>query len=522
MRFNKLWILPAILILWVGLGCDSGAGPEGNEESLCEDQIIDEDYTGGYRAVLGFGEGVLPALRLSLGHPGEFNATLAMNGPTSAFAELLQIDSLAADFDNWPAEPSRAERLLAMRDFLAAYGNPYYQNADSNYYPPEVDADSYTAGEPLVLPPLYSPDNPDGIYNSVTFFDDESGLAVDFWLAHDLNGNGRRDPGEPVIRQLHEPFVDTNQNGDWDAGEAYDDFGVDGVDGTGDYGEGNGQFDWNPNAAAWRAANPADLAASAALDLTPGYQNSIYLDAMEEDPWGFNEQIELLADTLETRLSGAESGVDDFCIRNSLGRYAGLQGDYPVLTEPLWFPEKYFLDLLPGSNPASSIAASDAMQIGRFYQALRFLSLRMPNGTNDIYKEDSAIWQIRSFYSEVLEKEVRFGVGFPAGYFNEISAWKSYPVVYVFHDRHSTLADWSYLLADQGDLSHRKLAKQALVIVLDGSRDADGLAGYSHYVNQAATEFGGAYGDVVDELMEYVETTFRVQVAYHDRDDDED
>lgn len=108
-------------------------------------------------------------------------------------------------------------------------------------------------------------------------------------FAVDYNGNGMRDRGEPIIRNLGESYEDTGADGlasdaepgfdpisnpdpagddyhwaynpfgtegNWrhDAGEPYEDFGLDGVQGTPqldaggyDYGEGNGQFDMNPN-----------------------------------------------------------------------------------------------------------------------------------------------------------------------------------------------------------------------------------------------------------------------------------
>jgi hypothetical protein len=107
--------------------------------------------------------------------------------------------------------------------------------------------------------------------------------------AVDENGNGIRDFGEPVIRNYYEPFDDvgvdglpdadedgydadthpdpsddnydywtnpTGTEGNWlyDEGEPWDDFGLDGVedtaqldDGGYDYGEGNREFDYNPN-----------------------------------------------------------------------------------------------------------------------------------------------------------------------------------------------------------------------------------------------------------------------------------
>jgi len=112
---------------------------------------------------------------------------------------------------------------------------------------------------------------------------------VDITFAVDVNGNGLRDPGEPIIRNFFEPFEDVGTDGiasedeegydpitnpdpagdDYDfmtnpfgtegnwlrnEGEPFDDFGLDGVEGTPqfadggyDFGEGNGTFDYNPN-----------------------------------------------------------------------------------------------------------------------------------------------------------------------------------------------------------------------------------------------------------------------------------
>lgn len=102
-------------------------------------------------------------------------------------------------------------------------------------------------------------------------------------LAVDLNGNGVRDPGEPILRSGHEPYEDcgadglcnpdepgydpvtnpdpnqddydyqlnpdgTEGNHRWDAGEKFLDYGLDGVPNTatkhvaGDVGEGDGKF----------------------------------------------------------------------------------------------------------------------------------------------------------------------------------------------------------------------------------------------------------------------------------------
>ncbi|MFT5991035.1 MAG: hypothetical protein ACI82G_000022 [Bradymonadia bacterium] len=119
----------------------------------------------------------------------------------------------------------------------------------------------------------------------------EQRRAVDITYAVDVNGNGVRDFGEPVIRNFYEPYLDVGTDelasadepgfdalsnpdpsgddydyvsnprgteGNWlyDEGESYEDVGIDGVAGTAqladggyDFGEGNEQFDYNPNVA---------------------------------------------------------------------------------------------------------------------------------------------------------------------------------------------------------------------------------------------------------------------------------
>jgi hypothetical protein len=114
---------------------------------------------------------------------------------------------------------------------------------------------------------------------------------MDISFAVDLNDNGLRDPGEPIIRNFYEPFEDLGADGladadepgydavanpdpafdnydyainpggtegNWfyDEGEPWEDLGLDGVadtpqldEGGYDYGEGNGTYDFNPNLA---------------------------------------------------------------------------------------------------------------------------------------------------------------------------------------------------------------------------------------------------------------------------------
>lgn len=53
----------------------------------------------------------------------------------------------------------------------------------------------------------------------------------------DTNGDGQ---------YSHEPFIDADGDQKYDPGETFSDFGLDGIDGTGDIGEGNGVFSFEP------------------------------------------------------------------------------------------------------------------------------------------------------------------------------------------------------------------------------------------------------------------------------------
>jgi len=154
---------------------------------------------------------------------------------------------------------------------------------------------------------------------------------VEFGFAVDYNGNGMRDRGEPVIRNFWEPYEDigvdgiadvdepgydpvlnpdpagddyhwaynpggTENNYRFDDGEPYEDLGIDGVadtpqvdDGGYDYGEGNGQFDLNPNLETIYAREPrAQLAGWTDAEKLENLRNTIlYTDGGIRDIFNF-------------------------------------------------------------------------------------------------------------------------------------------------------------------------------------------------------------------------------------------
>jgi hypothetical protein len=123
----------------------------------------------------------------------------------------------------------------ALRDLTRAFSNPTTYNPESSYLPPAVPADWYTRADrcnnPVVLKSFFDARfNPDGAFDVITFCDgydsDATGygvfdpasvekqtIATEVLLAVDVNGNGKRDSGEPVIIQAYEPFDDVGCDG---------------------------------------------------------------------------------------------------------------------------------------------------------------------------------------------------------------------------------------------------------------------------------------------------------------------
>ena len=128
--------------------------------------------------------------------------------------------------------------MKAARDLSRALGNPALYNPDPaahGYAPPGVDA-TYLAraaadrcANPLVLTGFRDREfNPDGSLPVITFCDGGDGAALglgvfdpaqpqgnpaEVLLAVDVNRNGRRDSGEPIITDPFEPFADVGDDG---------------------------------------------------------------------------------------------------------------------------------------------------------------------------------------------------------------------------------------------------------------------------------------------------------------------
>ena len=229
--------------------------------------------------------------------------------------------------DGWDGQGGTFDResyTQIFRDLTRMFGNAIVPPGRSGVLPHGVPDGELTrtnnerCSAPVTLNDWFDRDyNPDGSIPVVTFCDgnhvpNRRGLweggpgyyPLEVSLAVDVNRNGRRDRGEPVLRQFTEPFRDTGPDGlpsamepgydpmtnpdpagdDYDRqfnpaglegnyvyemGEPFEDLGLDGVRcPTGrtcphDLGEGNGRFDVTPGAQRFRDVNPRTTVARA-------------------------------------------------------------------------------------------------------------------------------------------------------------------------------------------------------------------------------------------------------------------
>lgn len=396
--------------------------------------------------------------------------------PTGAITEPNQ------DFNHWwigqeagRGGPFGRDRFReAFHDLVLAYGNPTLYNPESPFLPPQVPASDLglPAEErclsPRVLTGIYDARyNPDGTLPVIVPCDTAtitsgdfdpahpSDRPIDFALAVDFNGNGRRDYAEPVLVQTSEPHEDVGLgpsdtfdwqlhpegrggNGLYDEGEPYQDVGLDGVPGTQDYGEGNGRFDLNPNAEVWLQEGPRGLLAAAPeAQLT---RLHLYADAGIRDFLLSAGATNWLWAALKQRL-----GPERVRTIDRLEQLPGsAPGRYDFLTVDLSLGavgQDLYVRYGDPAADARTLAQGDGNHVGPVDQLLnrmltgfrffdgRFIELdrrAVPN---------SGETQLRTerYYSEALGEERVFGVALPPGYDDPANAELRYPVVYFVH-----------------------------------------------------------------------------------------
>ena len=230
-------------------------------------------------------------LSLSMGNPNGWNTVPGLlhmaPGPTADHPWVKGPDGLDCTYTvepikDDPNEDEQRERERKCREWRCDPKNAY--KAATGYYDDEYNPDG---SKPVIS---FCDGNQNGESPYVNTWAPGGQKPVNLALAVDLDGNGLRDEGEPIIRSGHEPYSDCgadglcnpdepgydpetnpdpsqddydyvlNPNGlegnhRWDPGEPFQDVGLDGVPNTaalhvaGDPGEGDGQYTEAPGLA---------------------------------------------------------------------------------------------------------------------------------------------------------------------------------------------------------------------------------------------------------------------------------
>jgi pimeloyl-ACP methyl ester carboxylesterase len=398
--------------------------------------------------------------------------------------------------------------MKASRDLARALGNPALYNPTNAYLPPGVPASYITTdaatrcadGGEIVLDDFYDREfNPDGSKPVITFCDGNDGPTLgnavfdpsipatnpaEILLAVDLNGNGKRDAGEPVITNAYEPFKDvgtdgladaaepgydaatnpdpnkdnyhslrnplgTEGNGNYDANEPFDDFGLDGVAGTCqygatpgsgvggcyDFGEGDGKWTLSPNVANWYES---DLVTRlAALTDEQRHHISLWFDAGIRDFLNNSKSANAAIGQSMATWNMPFGVYDGFSILD--GGTTDLAYDF---LEVPWkdFPKDGYLRYGDPDATAEMENNGDGRHVGtanqiiyRVRTAFAWLNQRWPDGdVSDTYDGGQLIKDL-SFTSPTTGRVNPYGLFLPPGYDKPENADKTYPVVYFLH-----------------------------------------------------------------------------------------
>ncbi len=339
---------------------------------------------------------------------------------------------------------------------------------------------------------------------------DDSGARsrrMDIGIAIDFNENGVRDYGEPVIRQFWEPYEDcgldglcdenetgynadsnpdpagdnyhpfdnptgTEENGFWDGpagsdpGETYQDLGLDGVacpvvgESTPqaikatcpyDYGEGNGQFDLNPNIETYFAHDPL-LNAKGLTDEQVKRLN-IWFDGGIRDIFNFLVMADGVAMQFNTQSEPLNLPVKKYQrytslmdpVQDNINSFNFLRVNYAGLGQNVLM--RY------GDYDATDamIAGGDGRHVGYipqlFFRIQTFFSFANHHFANGDFEpvESSSLTDLlfSSMYdSDVLGRKARYSVALPPGYYSNNqdgadgapdTCVNRYPVIYLGH-----------------------------------------------------------------------------------------
>jgi hypothetical protein len=397
----------------------------------------------------------------------------------------------------------------AIEGMMTGFGNMLNFNPDHPYLPAGVTVDWLARGDthdrcanPQVLGKPYNYNaeyNPEGEYNLITFCDGEEPIPggknnpdflnlvgvydptyfhtrpVHFFLAVDLNGNGKRDFHEPIVINTHERFQDTGPdgcfdefedgmggctatgavgdpnadnydfhtnpmgtqgNGWWEPGEPFFDYGLDGVPETGDFGEGDGEWSMNPNLATLIEGSPShwiDNASKEDLDAV-----DIFLDGGIRDSLHAATSMWALAQRLAARVKNTRF-YHDFTLFEDSFYHTGervLLTDVPVDWTAQGVGKNFMVAYGDPDASADMIRLGDGKHVGLgedvFNRAATMFIAPLhrwpdidvdpvPPGNGGVLKEGT-------YHSPAVQNRYRYAISLPPGYFMPENQDQTYPI----------------------------------------------------------------------------------------------
>jgi len=414
-------LVPGVALL---LACGGGGGDGGEAVPAPLPQENPQ-----YRAIAGISMGAYGALNVGTKHADAFGTIAALGGPVDLGQLLLDVrnDGLEVKpqtviprqvgddftFDHLPPYPGRDQQIQLLRDLVIAFGNPMLHHPDPQRPFFAIDSEPAMLGRDDAFGSFVVGDavrgfsdggdaNRDGLRQA----NEAPTLATDVLLVAsgslqsalgveptavvggralaDLDGDGVYDVGDGIVLNPTEPLREQNANllYEPELGEEFDDFGLDGVPGTGDFGEGNGAFDHDPDRATWIEENPT--ARIAALPAEQVARQRIYMDVGTEDEFAFERHYANLVEVL--RAKGLEVRVQD-----------GYAGDCFDLPKP---DDRRYLLRYPGGHvgiPESDGIVQDLLNgdvcgsVGiyqRLVSVLGYLDASFPDGNYGVGEID--------------------------------------------------------------------------------------------------------------------------------------
>jgi hypothetical protein len=528
-------------------------------------------------------------LTLSFGNPVGYNP-LALNLPTGV------------DPDH-PAQKGDREG-----DECKIYVKPYAEGAEGEAQQALFDQCPVERCQHTeVLHGFYDAEyNPDGTFDVITFCDGapqnkdwtpwaniwsdspNNHFPMEVALAVDYNGNGKRDELEPVIASGHEPWDDwgpdqtpselepgydaeenldpsgddydprynptgTEGNTRFDEGEAYRDFGLDGVEDTADseydFGEGNGTFDASPGLRRFwsydsrgMVRGEADEMMSTKLDDDALSRLDIWTDGGTRDLFNFAVAAEHFVGSFASRGRPA-------AVFGSASRLPGLKPEDP----DFFNPAHIVYDDVPGvvhyrygkDDPTKQDFESGSGQhagsvtefVNRLQSALYFIDARWPDAPraqmeNSIDNPDpkydgldpttvpgcevngNCTFEFTSSFGRTGQVQITL----PPGYGHALQQGIRYPVIYLLHGYGMTpedlgaaivfLANW---MNGPNESQASRLGK-AILVYADGrcrAKDGEAECIRGNFFADSIREEGPQDDAWWLELMDYIDQTYR-------------